>query len=54
MKDSQATLTIREQNHGKSIVYKFSVLRITGAAKPYRTLVKTTLRKYIIALRKPL
>ena len=38
----------------KHYVYKVPVLRIAGAAKPYKTLVKQLLRKCRIAVRKPL
>ena len=38
----------------KHYVYKVPALRITGAVKPYKTLVKQLLRKYRIAVRKPL
>ena len=43
MKDFQGTWTKREQKSlEKHYVYNVSVLRIAGAAKPYKTLVKTS------------
>ena len=55
MEDSEPTLTKTEQKGvEKHYVDNVSVMPISGAAKPYKTLVKQLLRECTIAVRKPL